>query len=312
MQVAIIQSSYIPWKGYFDIIRDVDTFVFLDQVQFTVRDWRTRNRIKTKEGGAWLSVPAGSNRNRCICEVQLADHQWQATHWNKMQHAYRNAPFFAHYREFFSELYENHRWTNLSVMNQTIISCARLHRSRKICHGRHRTGIQGLLPLPGVSTTAPSLRSCSVRCRSPVQSRPGFRRLHLGRAGAVAMSRLSAYLLVMLTVGCTVYGQLIIKWKVLAAGRLPDVNADRARFMVALLLNPWVISAFMAAFGASLAWIAAMTRLPISEAYPLNAMTFVLVVVCGGLLFAEPMGVHKVMGIGLIMIGVVVAAQDPS
>jgi len=58
MQVAIIQSSYIPWKGYFDIIRDVDTFVFLDQVQFTVRDWRTRNRIKTKEGGAWLSVPA--------------------------------------------------------------------------------------------------------------------------------------------------------------------------------------------------------------------------------------------------------------
>jgi len=126
------------------------------------------------------------------------------------------------------------------------------------------------------------------------------------------MSRLSAYLLVMLTVGCTVYGQLIIKWKVLAAGRLPDVNADRARFMVALLLNPWVISAFMAAFGASLAWIAAMTRLPISEAYPLNAMTFVLVVVCGGLLFAEPMGVHKVMGIGLIMIGVVVAAQDPS
>jgi len=121
MQVAIIQSSYIPWKGYFDIIRDVDTFVFLDQVQFTVRDWRTRNRIKTKEGGAWLSVPAGSNRNRCICEVQLADHQWQATHWNKMQHAYRNAPFFAHYREFFSELYENHRWTNLSVMNQTII-----------------------------------------------------------------------------------------------------------------------------------------------------------------------------------------------
>ena len=58
--VAVIQSNYIPWKGYFDIINDVDEFVFLDHVQFTPRDWRSRNRIKTREGLLWLTVPAGS------------------------------------------------------------------------------------------------------------------------------------------------------------------------------------------------------------------------------------------------------------
>ena len=56
-RVAIVQSSYIPWKGYFDLIRAVDEFILLDDVQFTKRDWRSRNRIKTKDGVAWLSIP---------------------------------------------------------------------------------------------------------------------------------------------------------------------------------------------------------------------------------------------------------------
>lgn len=120
MRVAIIQSSYLPWKGYFDIVHDVDHFVFLDQVQFTVRDWRTRNRIKTAQGLHWLSVPAGSQRNRRICEVELADGDWQQTHWKTLMHAYGKTPFFSLYRSFFEDIYLGHRWPSLSQMNQTI------------------------------------------------------------------------------------------------------------------------------------------------------------------------------------------------
>ena len=57
MRIAISQSNYIPWKGYFDLIRSVDEFVLFDDVQYTRRDWRNRNRIKTADGPAWLTIP---------------------------------------------------------------------------------------------------------------------------------------------------------------------------------------------------------------------------------------------------------------
>lgn len=120
-RVAIIQSSYIPWKGYFDIIHDVDEFIFLDDVQFTTRDWRTRNRIKTPNGLLWLSVPAGSDRNRRICDVALREHDWQQKHWKTLVHNYSRAPFFARYQSFFEDLYLGKRWENLADMNQAFI-----------------------------------------------------------------------------------------------------------------------------------------------------------------------------------------------
>lgn len=119
-RVAIIQSSYIPWKGYFDIIHDVDEFIFFDDVQFTTRDWRTRNRIKTANGLLWLSVPAGSNRNRLICDVTLSDHTWQTHHWKSILHAYSAAPFFDRYRPLFEEMYLGTEWVSLSELNQTM------------------------------------------------------------------------------------------------------------------------------------------------------------------------------------------------
>jgi len=118
MRVAIIQSNYIPWKGYFDIIRDVDTFVFLDDVQYTVRDWRSRNRIKTKDGLKWLSVPVGADTRRLIHEVAITDHRWQAEHWTLIEQSYAKTPFFNQYRELFEEFYRGRVWTNLSEMNQ--------------------------------------------------------------------------------------------------------------------------------------------------------------------------------------------------
>lgn len=119
-RVAIIQSSYIPWKGYFDIIHDVDEFIFLDHVQFTSRDWRTRNRIKTRDGLLWLTVPAGSDRNRRICDVRLEDRSWQEKHWKTILHNYSKAPHFARYRPFFEEIYLGTAWSSLSELNQTM------------------------------------------------------------------------------------------------------------------------------------------------------------------------------------------------
>lgn len=121
MRVAIIQSNYIPWKGYFDIIHDVDTFIFLDDVQFTQQDWRSRNRIKTSNGLLWLSVPAGTNKHRLIHEVRLADAAWQTRHWRSICQNYARAPYFDLYREFFEELYLGRRWESLSEMNQHFI-----------------------------------------------------------------------------------------------------------------------------------------------------------------------------------------------
>src|SRR5689334_24292879 len=82
-RVAIVQSSYIPWKGYFDLIRSVDAFILLDDVQFTKRDWRSRNRIKTREGLAWLSIPVQTRGQytQSIADTVTAGSEWMRRHW---------------------------------------------------------------------------------------------------------------------------------------------------------------------------------------------------------------------------------------
>jgi hypothetical protein len=124
--VAIIQSGYLPWKGHFDIIHDVDLFVFLDDVQFTLRDWRTRNRLKTPGGSAWLTVPVGSHRDLCIDEVRIPDRGWQERHWSTLRHLYSRTPYFQRYRGFFEDVYLGTTWESLSRLNQHLtISLAR-------------------------------------------------------------------------------------------------------------------------------------------------------------------------------------------
>lgn len=120
-RVAIIQSGYLPWRGYFDIIHDVDSFVFLDDVQFTVRDWRNRNRIKTPGGVVWLTVPTGNRRDVAIDEVRLPDAAWQRRHWETLRHVYGHAPHFARYREYFEWVYRGCQWEGLSELNQSLI-----------------------------------------------------------------------------------------------------------------------------------------------------------------------------------------------
>ena len=120
-KVAILQSNYIPWKGYFDIIASVDLFIFHDDLQYTKNDWRNRNKIKTPRGPEWLTVPCGTDEKRLICEVALKDAGWQRKHWNLIKTYYGKTPHFSDYSAFFEEFYLNHEWTSLSEMNQTLI-----------------------------------------------------------------------------------------------------------------------------------------------------------------------------------------------
>lgn len=120
-RVAVIQSNYLPWKGYFDIIHDVDEFIFYDDVQFTKNDWRTRNRIKTPQGVQWLSVPAGPGSDRLVCEVTLTDPRWQKKHWQSLRQNYSRAPHFDSCRAFLEHCYLGTTWTSLSDLNQYLI-----------------------------------------------------------------------------------------------------------------------------------------------------------------------------------------------
>jgi hypothetical protein len=120
-RVAILQSNYIPWKGYFDIIHDVDELIFLDDVQYTRQDWRNRNRIKTPRGTEWLTIPVGTDLARRICDVELPRSSWAADHWRKLVASYQSAPFFEGYRPFFEDVYLGRSWTHLSELNQHLI-----------------------------------------------------------------------------------------------------------------------------------------------------------------------------------------------
>ena len=118
-----------------------------------------------------------------------------------------------------------------------------------------------------------------------------------------------SYVYVAVTVLLTVYGQIVIKWQVLNAGAFPEAPADKLQFLALLLLNPWVISAFAAALLASMSWMAAMTRLQLSHAYPFMSLAFILVLVASGVLFQEPITAPKVIGIVLVVLGLVVGSQ---
>ncbi len=124
-KVAVLQSNYIPWKGYFDIISQVDEFIFYDDVQYTNGDWRNRNKIKTDNGLLWLSVPVGKSESRLICDVNITSHDWQKKHWQSIMQFYKKAPFFEEYKSFFEDFYLNKVHNNLSDMNIGLI--------KKIC-----------------------------------------------------------------------------------------------------------------------------------------------------------------------------------
>ncbi|MBX9690071.1 MAG: WbqC family protein [Candidatus Obscuribacterales bacterium] len=125
VKVAILQSSYIPWKGYFDQINSVDAFVLYDCVQFTRRDWRNRNKIKTPHGLHWLSIPVEVKGKyfQSIFDTKIADKSWAQEHFLSLKHHYAKANHFQDYEAELKEIYgEAAEIESLSKVNHLFLS----------------------------------------------------------------------------------------------------------------------------------------------------------------------------------------------
>jgi multidrug transporter EmrE-like cation transporter len=117
------------------------------------------------------------------------------------------------------------------------------------------------------------------------------------------------YVYIALTILLTVYGQLVLKWQVSLAGPMPAEAGDKVAFLLGLLIKPWVLSGFVAAFLASIAWMAAMTKYDLSYAYPFMSLNFILVLVLSAALFSEPVTPAKLIGLALIVAGIIVGSH---
>jgi hypothetical protein len=121
--VAILQSNYVPWKGYFDVMRRVDEFVLYDDVQYTRRDWRNRNRFKSPAGVRWLTIPVqvkGRYFQR-IDETFISDPRWAQRHWHTLRAWYGQAPYFKRYEAELESLYRGTRERRLSAINRRFL-----------------------------------------------------------------------------------------------------------------------------------------------------------------------------------------------
>jgi len=123
-RTAILQSNYIPWKGYFDLIAAVDTFVIYDDMQYTRRDWRNRNKIKTPNGLKWLTVPVEvkGKYHQKINETLIADNTWAEKHWQQLEQNYKKSPHFTDISEWLKPLYMEMDTTSLSTCNRIFIT----------------------------------------------------------------------------------------------------------------------------------------------------------------------------------------------
>lgn len=134
-RIAILQSNYIPWKGYFDLIGAVDEFVIYDEMQYTRRDWRNRNQIKTPQGLKWLSVPVlvKGKYHQKISETEIDGDGWASNHWKSLEQNYRKAPYFSEISEWLYPLYSG-SYRYLSELNMAFIQeiCAYLEISTLI------------------------------------------------------------------------------------------------------------------------------------------------------------------------------------
>ncbi|NCO75770.1 MAG: EamA family transporter [Cyanobacteria bacterium] len=118
------------------------------------------------------------------------------------------------------------------------------------------------------------------------------------------------HIYIFLTILLTVYGQIVIKWQVNLAGAMPVESADKIGFMIRLLLNPWIMTGFASAFLAAISWMGAMSKFPISYAYPFMSLAFVIVLILSNLFFKEPITISKSIGMGLIVLGIIFGSRS--
>lgn len=122
-KVGILQSNYIPWKGYFDMIAAVDEFILYDDMQYTRRDWRNRNQIKTPQGVRWLTVPVlvKGKYHQKIRETEIDGTDWAAAHWKTLTLNYGRAPHFAEIAIWLEPLYLGESYSHISQLNRRFI-----------------------------------------------------------------------------------------------------------------------------------------------------------------------------------------------
>lgn len=123
--IVILQSNYLPWKGYFDLMNSADVFIIYDEVQFTRRDWRNRNKIILDGKPHWLTIPVESKGEYeiPIKEVKVSDHRWAKKHWASICHAYGKAEYFGSYEAKLAKAYEEAgELTYLSDINKLFLS----------------------------------------------------------------------------------------------------------------------------------------------------------------------------------------------
>ena len=122
-KIAILQSNYIPWKGYFDMIAFVDEFILYDDMQYTRRDWRNRNQIKAPDGLHWLTVPVRvkGKYHQTIRETEIDGSKWRKKHWQSLYQNYRRSRHFDEIAEIVEPLYMQKEYTHLSMLNRDFI-----------------------------------------------------------------------------------------------------------------------------------------------------------------------------------------------
>jgi hypothetical protein len=121
-KILILQSNYIPWKGYFDMINMADVFVIYDDVQYTKNDWRNRNIIKTNEGIKWLTIPVRQiTLDQRIFETKIAQNNWNRKHWTTIRNNYLKTSYFKEAEPFFSQLFQSCNSMLLSEINLHLI-----------------------------------------------------------------------------------------------------------------------------------------------------------------------------------------------
>lgn len=135
-KIAILQSNYIPWKGYFDMIASVDEFILYDDMQFTRRDWRNRNQIKTPQGVKWLTIPVQvkGKYHQSIYETEIDGSDWASSHWKALVQNYSRSPFFSEIAIWLEPIYLSEKFTHISQLNKRLIKaiCKYLGISTKI------------------------------------------------------------------------------------------------------------------------------------------------------------------------------------
>lgn len=123
MKLAALQPGYLPWLGFFEQVHHVDLFVVYDEVAYSSKSWRNRNRIKTPEGAVYLTVPvlARGPDFPLLKDVKIDTNQpWRRSHYGAISHNYARAEFFSRYHPFIKDLYEK-EWESLVDLDMALI-----------------------------------------------------------------------------------------------------------------------------------------------------------------------------------------------